>query len=197
MPRALVSITDKSNLAALKPLFSAGWEFVSTGGTFIALEAVGINPIAVEEVTDFPEMMSGRLKTLHPKIFGGILADRSKLEHMAAIAKHWMEPIDLVVVNLYDFAGKPSIEQIDIGGPSLLRAAAKNCKDVVVVCNPSHYNHVVEKLLAGNLDLEHRVLLAREVFEQTSKYDRDIFDWFDKQIKRDYVAFKSSETVSH
>ncbi len=173
--RALVSVTDKSHLQDLHPLKYAGWEFISTGGTLKALQAVDIQPIPVEEVTGFPEMMDGRLKTLHPNIFGGILADRSKPEHMAAIAEHGIEPIDLVVVNLYDFNGNPGIEQIDIGGPSLLRAAAKNCDSVIVIVDPSLYKSTVQEIvLTGSLaPIRHRSL-ARLVFTHTSRYDQQI-----------------------
>ena len=123
-------------------------------------------------------MMDGRLKTLHPKIFGGILADRSKYEHMQAIADLGIEPIDIVVVNLYAFDQKPGIENIDIGGPSLLRAAAKNGAHVTVVVDPDDYEWVIGEVLnQGNTQLTTRETLATKVFHHTAEYDRMIHDW--------------------
>lgn len=180
--RALVSVTDKSRLEDLKPLAALGWEFVSTGGTATELIRLGLTIIPVEAVTGFPEMMDGRLKTLHPKIFGGILADRSKREHMNSMKEHGIEPIDLVVVNLYDFNGNPSIEQIDIGGPSLLRAAAKNHEHVTVCCIPEQYKRIVMDIQHnGDTDLKVRRRLAAIVFQETSRYDDEIENWFDSQ----------------
>jgi phosphoribosylaminoimidazolecarboxamide formyltransferase/IMP cyclohydrolase len=184
MKRALISVTNKTGVAEFAAaLVALGWEVVSTGGTAKLLKEAGVPVILVEEVTGFPEMMDGRLKTLHPKIFGGILADRTKPEHMQACEEHGIVPIDLVCVNLYDFAGNPSIEQIDIGGPSLLRAAAKNCASVIVVSNPSQYNEVLASLGGPRgvppLDREE---LAEEVFMETRQYDRAIAAWMSDHV---------------
>jgi len=177
--RALLSVTDKSDIAKFAAgLVGLGWEIVSTGGTAKLLKEAGVPVILVEEVTGFPEMMDGRLKTLHPKIFGGILADRSKPEHMQALADHGIEPIDLVCVNLYDFEGKPSIEEIDIGGPSLLRAAAKNSASVIVVTYPSDYDRILQCLKdTGSMSSFEREMLAEDVFDLTGNYDLEIAVW--------------------
>lgn len=185
--RALVSVTDKRELEKLKILTDNNWEIVSTGGTAKKLEELGIPFTPIEAVTGFPEMMDGRLKTLHPNIFGGILADRSKPEHMAAIKERGIIPIDLVVVNLYDFQGNPSIEQIDIGGPSLLRAAAKNFGSVTVVVDPSDYDTVVEAHLRDNVSWNYRFELARKVFALTFDYDGSILGWFNQQMLKQNI----------
>lgn len=177
--RALVSVTDKRDLGIFGVLARLGWEFISTGGTAGALEAEGIMVTPVERVTGFPEMMNGRLKTIHPIIFGGILADRNKPSHMEAVREHGIALIDLVVVNLYDFTGNPGIEQIDIGGPSLLRAAAKNHESVTVVVDPDDYQEVVRLLsVKGEVNDDFRRRLAGKTFEHTARYDRAIADWF-------------------
>lgn len=174
----LISVTDKTGLEKFKTLAELGWEIISTGGTAKKLVELGIPCIPIEQVTGFPEMMDGRLKTLHPKVFGGILADRSKPEHLAACREQGIELIDLVVVNLYNFLGNPGIEQIDIGGPSLLRAAAKNLAFVSVVCDPADYDFVIKEIADnGSTSLETRHVLATGVFEQTSGYDEDIMSW--------------------
>jgi len=176
--RALVSVTDKRELDKLKVLTDNGWEIVSTGGTAKKLEELGIPFTPIEAVTGFPEMMDGRLKTLHPNIFGGILADRSKPEHMTAIKERGIVPIDLVVVNLYDFESKPSIEQIDIGGPSLLRAAAKNFESVVVLIDPDDYEWTFKILTTGEVSYDSRRSFAWRVFQEVSAYDHSISRWF-------------------
>lgn len=181
--RALVSVTDKRELDKLKILTDNNWEIVSTGGTAKKLEELGIPFTPIEAVTGFPEMMDGRLKTLHPNIFGGILADRSKPEHMAAIKERGIIPIDLVVVNLYDFQGNPSIEQIDIGGPSLLRAAAKNFESVVVLIDPDEYEVIAEILVAGEVSYDSRKAFAWRVFYEVSIYDQSISSWFELQVR--------------
>ena len=136
--RALLSVWDKTGLAEFaRGLSEHGVELVASGGTAKALEEAGIGHLDVDDVTGFPEMLDGRVKTLHPKIHGGILADLDKPEHVSALAEHDITPIDLVVCNLYPFTTNPSIELIDIGGPTMVRAAAKNHRHVGVVTNPA------------------------------------------------------------
>src|ERR1041385_6062475 len=155
--RALLSVTDKSGIVEFaRALTALGIEILSTGGTYRALKEAGVAPLReVAEVTEFPEMLDGRVKTIHPRIAGGILAMRSKPEHMRAIAQHGIPPIDLVCVNLYEFekiaARKDApleelIENIDIGGPTMIRAAAKNWQDVAVVTSSADYGPIVEEL---------------------------------------------------
>lgn len=176
--RALVSVTDKGGLEELKLLVELGWEFVSTDGTAKRLEELGIPVTSIEQVTGFPEMLDGRIKTLHPNIFGGILANRDKQAHLLAIAEHGIQLFDLVVVNLYNFSGKPSIETIDIGGPALLRAAAKNWQGgVTAVCDPEDYVNVVQTIKDfGEVPELLRHILARKVFYLTAGYDTVIAD---------------------
>src|SRR5512137_3169268 len=174
--RALVSVSDKTGLVEFaKGLSDLGIEILSTGGTMSALEKAGVPVIGVSEVTKFPEMLDGRVKTLHPAIHGGLLAMREKEEHMAAIAKHGIEPIDIVVVNLYPFeatVSKPgvkiedAIENIDIGGPSMIRSAAKNHSAVAVVTSTSQYEPVLKELKENECQLtpETRRRLALEAF---------------------------------
>ena len=152
--RALLSVSDKSGLIPLASALAAqGWELVSTGGTAKALTEAGLSVIGISDVTGFPEMMDGRVKTLHPKVHAGILARRHLAADLEAIGAHGITPIDLVVVNLYPFAqaaAKPDlpfdalVDEIDIGGPSLLRAAAKNFRDVLVVVDPSDYPKIIK-----------------------------------------------------
>ncbi len=181
--RALISVTNKRGLDKFEALTDIGrWEIISTGGTARELEKYGIPHTPIEEVTGLPEMMGGRLKTLHHKIHGGILPDRSNVEHMEAAWEHSMKMIDLVVCNLYDFAGNPSIEQIDIGGPTLLRAAAKNWPHVWAVCSPGDYESVIDELLSPRGAEEaagFRQALAAAVFRYTGQYDTAIGQWMD------------------
>lgn len=182
--RALLSVTNKDGIVALAAaLVSTGWwEVVSTGGTAKLIRGKNVPCVLVEDVTGFPEMLDGRLKTLHPKIHGGILANREKPEHMADLAAHGIGPIDLVVVNLYNFATNPSIEEIDIGGPTLLRGAAKNAATVPVLVDPADYDAVLAQLSVG-LEVSEltREYLARKVFRHTALYDTAIADWMDAQ----------------
>ncbi len=196
--RILISVTDKAGLEKFKRLTDTGeWEIISTGGTLTKLKEFGIPCISIESVTGFPEMMGGRLKTLDPKIFGGILADRSNESHMKDLEKHSICPIDMVVVNLYDFEGNPDIEQIDIGGPSLLRAAAKNGLYVVPLLDPDKYDFVIEQIeQSGDVDIQTRKDLVVEVFDHTSKYDYNIWDWMYDQDS-DNQAFLSPKINSH
>ena len=142
--RALLSVYDKTGLVELAAgLRDLGWELLSSGGTAQALAEAGIEATEVAAVTGSPEMLGGRVKTLHPAIAGGILADRSKPEHLADLERQGIEPIDLVVCNLYPFRSQPSIEMIDVGGPTMVRAAAKNFDSVGVVVDPSDYQAVL------------------------------------------------------
>lgn len=185
MPRALLSVSDKTGLVAFaRGLVDRGFDLVSTGGTARTLEQAGLPVIAVSTVTGFPEMMDGRVKTLHPAIHGGILARRSHAEDLAAAAAHGIVLVDLVAVNLYPFAkaaadpGTPFdalIEEIDIGGPSLVRAAAKNFHDVLVVVSPADYGAVLAQLdRAGGPTPDFRLDLARRAFAHTGAYDSAI-----------------------
>jgi phosphoribosylaminoimidazolecarboxamide formyltransferase/IMP cyclohydrolase len=182
--RALLSVSDKSGLVPLgQALIGLGWELVSTGGTARALAEAGLPVVGISDVTGFPEMMDGRVKTLHPRVHAGILARRHVAEDLAAIAEHSIGLIDLVVVNLYPFAeaaAKPDlpfdqlIDEIDIGGPSLLRAAAKNFRDVLVVVDPADYSRVMEALRTDGGSVTMRFDLARKAYGHTADYDRTI-----------------------
>jgi len=181
--RALISVSDKTGIVAFaRELKKFGVEIISTGGTAKTLRDAGIEVRDVSEVTGFPEMMDGRIKTLHPKIHGGLLALRDNPEHVAAMNQHEIEPIDMVVVNLYPFEQtikRPDvteaevIEQIDIGGPAMIRSAAKNWHDVAVITLPKDYATVIDEMkkYEGSLSLATRGLLAREAFGQTAVYD--------------------------
>jgi len=186
--RALLAVYDKDGLVELaRGLSELGVAIVSSGGTAGTLRGAGVPVTQVDDVTGFPEMLDGRVKTLHPKIHAGILADRRKPEHEAQLAELGIEPIDLVVVNLYPFretvaggAGEDDvIEKIDIGGPAMVRAAAKNFASVGVVVSPSRYAEILEALDAdGGLSLEVRRALAAEAFAHTAAYDAAVAGWF-------------------
>ena len=192
--RALISVSDKAGLEELvRVLNEFKVEILSTGGTAKLIAGMGIPVKSVSDYTGFPEMLDGRVKTLHPKIHGGLLAIRDKKEHMEQIKKHDIGLIDMVVVNLYPFektVAQPgvkleeAIENIDIGGPSMLRSAAKNSKDVAVVCNPDRYKDVIEELKKndGAISDELHLKLGVEVFEKTSKYDAAIYNYLKKQV---------------
>ena len=186
--RALLSVSNKSGLVEFATgLVGLGWELVSTGGTARTLREAGLAVRDVSEVTGFPEMLDGRVKTLHPVVHGGLLARRDLPEHMAALAEHHIAPIDLVVVNLYPFretaarrgvAPEEVIENIDIGGPSMLRSAAKNFASVYVVVDPADYGRVLAAIQSGDDDLDLRRLLAGKVYAHTASYDAAIAAWF-------------------
>ena len=188
MPAALLSVSDKSGLLDFATgLQALGYTLLSTGGTSKALRAAGLAVTDVADVTRFPEMLDGRVKTLHPAVHGGLLARRDLPEHMAAIAEHGIAPIDLVCVNLYPFretaakaglAPEHVIEQIDIGGPSMLRSAAKNFAAVTVVVVPADYTRVLEALQNGGDASEMRRDLAEKVYAHTAAYDAAIAGWF-------------------
>ncbi|MGC9292546.1 MAG: bifunctional phosphoribosylaminoimidazolecarboxamide formyltransferase/IMP cyclohydrolase [Acidobacteriaceae bacterium] len=189
--RVLLSVTDKSGVVGFaEVLHKLGAELVSTGGTAHALREAGLPVKDISDLTGFPEMLDGRVKTLHPKVHGGILFIRSKLEHRQAVAEHGIVPIDMVVVNLYAFGStleKPGvrfgevIENIDIGGPSMVRSAAKNFEDVAVVTSPAEYEAIIEELHAqqGQLGRATRWRLARQAFALTAKYDLEIANALD------------------
>ncbi|GAB4817630.1 hypothetical protein N2152v2_004676 [Parachlorella kessleri] len=200
--KVLISVSDKTNLETLaKGLVELGYEIVSTGGSATAIEKAGVPVKRVEELTGFPEMLDGRVKTLHPGVHGGILARRDVPDHMAAIEKHGIAPIDLVVVNLYPFrqtvtaASKPSfevlapgavaVENIDIGGPGMIRAAAKNHEHVTVVVDPSDYAALLDQLrsgAAGSDALHFRKRLAWKAFQHTATYDATVAEWLWGQV---------------
>jgi len=181
--RALISVSDKTGIVDFaRELARFNVEIISTGGTAKALRDAGIAVRDISDITGFPEMMDGRVKTLHPRVHGGLLAIRDNPEHVAAMEQHGIEPIDLVVVNLYPFAEtirragvtyEEAIEQIDIGGPAMIRSAAKNARDVAVVVLPSSYENIVYEMNSrdGALSLATRKRLAQEAFQQTALYD--------------------------
>ena len=185
MPRALLSVSDKSGLVEFaSALARRGFDLVSTGGTAKVLQQAGLAVIGISEVTGFPEMMDGRVKTLHPLVHGGILARRGRTDDLTSASAHGIVLIDLVVVNLYPFvkaASNPDtpfdalIEEIDIGGPSLVRAAAKNFEHVLVVVSPADYGAVITEIdQSGGASREFRFDLARKAFEHTGRYDTAI-----------------------
>ena len=188
MPTALLSVSDKTGVVDFaRGLTKLGWNLISTGGTAKALRTAGVEVRDVSEITNFPEMLDGRVKTLHPAVHGALLARRDQPDHIKALAEHQIEPIDLVAVNLYPFeetaatqGAKPEeiIEQIDIGGPSMLRSAAKNFAAVTVIVDPADYARVLAALEAGDDDLDLRRLLAEKVFARTAAYDAAIAYWF-------------------
>ncbi len=195
--RALLSVSDKTGLVEFgRALAAQGIELLSTGGTYKALKDAGVAVKEVAEHTGFPEMMDGRVKTLHPTIHGGILALRDAEEHVAAMQRHNIPPIDLVVVNLYPFAATVAkgadfptcIENIDIGGPAMIRSAAKNHGFVAVVVDVADYNAVLESLKANNgaTDLTLRRRLAAKAYAHTGAYDSMIATWFAKQNGEDF-----------
>ena len=169
-PRALISVYDKTGLADFaNALHQVGFELVASGNTAVALQDAGVPVVTVESVTGAPEMLDGRVKTLHPRIHGGLLADRGNPAHERDLDAQRIEPFDLVVSNLYPFLTSPSIETIDIGGPAMVRAAAKNHAWVGVVTSPDQYDEVLEELRAtgGSMAAETRRRLALEAFAAT------------------------------
>ena len=179
--RALLSVYDKTGIVDLaRGLADLGWELVSSGGTSAALQAAGLDVITVESVTGSPEMLGDRVKTLHPKIHGGLLADRDDPSHIGDLEKYDITPIDLVVSNLYPFSSDPSIQLIDIGGPAMVRAAAKNHAHLGVVTDPADYAAVLDELrVNGTLSAETKKRLARAAFSHTAAYDAAIVEWLD------------------
>jgi phosphoribosylaminoimidazolecarboxamide formyltransferase/IMP cyclohydrolase len=208
--RALISVSDKTGLVEFaKGLQKLGVEIISTGGTAVLLRSSDIKVQEVSEYTGFPEMLDGRVKTLHPKIHGGLLAVRDNPEHMKQIAAHDIGLIDMVVVNLYPFEKtiqkknislEEAIENIDIGGPSMLRSAAKNYKSVAVICNAERYTEVLKELNNNGGILSDKVLtnLAIEVFERSSRYDAAIYEFLNNRFKADnsFSSFPKDFTFS-
>ena len=210
--RALISVSDKTGVVALATKLSQlGWDLISTGGTARALREAGLAPRDIADVTGFPEMLDGRVKTLHPAVHGGLLARRDLPEHMDALAAQRIAPIDLVVVNLYPFRETASrrdvtpadvVEQIDIGGPSMLRSAAKNFESVYVVVDPADYERLVAAIEAGDDDLDLRRLFAEKVFAHTAAYDAAIANWFAEQREELFpetfaTAFERAQTLRY
>lgn len=180
--RALLSVYDKTGLEAFASgLSGLGWELVASGGTASALSGAGIAHTRVEEVTGAPEMLGGRVKTLHPRVHGGILADRDTASHLEDLASQGIDLIDLVACNLYPFFSEPSIETIDIGGPTMVRAAAKNHGHVAVVVDPADYGPVLDELRRdGAISPRTRRRLARDAFAHTAAYDAAVVAWLDR-----------------
>lgn len=190
--RALLSVTHKDGLAEFAAfLHKKGVELVSTGGTMKFLQAQGLPVIAVSEVTGFPEILNGRVKTLNPRIHGGILANKDDAGHMKTLEELGIRPFDLVVVNLYDFKSAleknldPAgmVEEIDIGGPCLLRASSKNYNSVLVVSDPSFYAEAMAEMEKGNVSLAFRRRMAAATFRTTSNYDAMIASWMAGELK--------------
>ena len=189
--RALVSVSDKTGLVEfVRGLVDLGWEIIATGGTQKLLESSGVKTTGISEVTGFPEILDGRVKTLHPKVHGGILARRELPEHMATIKENGIQTIDLVCVNLYPFREtiskegvtlEEAIENIDIGGPSMVRSAAKNWKDVTIVCDPADYGKVLGELREnGSTKPETRLQLSAKAYTHTAEYDACIATYMRK-----------------
>ena len=190
--RALVSVSDKTGLVPfVQGLQALGWTIIATGGTQKLLESSGVKTVGISEVTGFPEILDGRVKTLHPKVHGGILARRDLPAHMQTLAEQGIETIDLVCVNLYPFrqtiakegvSMEDAIENIDIGGPSMVRSAAKNWRDVTIVCDPNDYDRVLDELRAnGKTSDETRLQLSAKAYTHTAEYDMCISSWMRKQ----------------
>jgi phosphoribosylaminoimidazolecarboxamide formyltransferase/IMP cyclohydrolase len=203
--RALVSVYDKTGLAELgKSLEKHGIEILSTGSTAKVLRDAGVKVIAVEDHTGFPEMLGGRVKTLHPRIHGGILADQSNPIHLQELADADISPFDLVVINLYPFTQtiasgaefSECIEQIDIGGPSMLRGAAKNHNSVAVISDPSQYSLLNSALEQGGFTLEERRNLAMKTFRKTAEYDIAIAEWLAKELDQNDWRAKVWQKIS-
>jgi len=198
--RALVSVSDKTGvLEFVKELQKLGAEIISTGGTAKALSDAGVKVMGISDVTGFPEMLEGRVKTLHPAVHGGILADRTKPDHMATIAEHGITPIDMVVVNLYPFAqtvAKPgvtledAVENIDIGGPSMVRSAAKNFAAVAIVVDPADYAIVLDEMRkTGGVSEATRARLSAKAYAHTSAYDWMITNYLSAKFAQEDAAF--------
>ena len=198
--RALISVSDKTGLIDFaKALSAQGVEIVSTGGTAKAIADAGLPVVDVSELTGFPEMMDGRVKTLHPKVHGGLLAIRANKEHAGAMQTHGIKPIDLLVVSLYPFEAtvakgasvEDCIENIDIGGPAMIRAAAKNHDDVAVIVDANDYAPLLDALNSGGTTLDFRRRLAAKAYARTAAYDAAISNWFAEQLKETAPTFRA------
>src|SRR3954463_7066002 len=199
--RALLSVSDKTGLVAFaRALAERGIELVSTGGTAKALAEAGVAVVDVAQLTGSPEMMDGRVKTLHPKVHGGLLAIRDNAEHASAMKQHGIRPIDLLVVNLYPFEQtvakrapfEDCVENIDIGGPAMIRAAAKNHADVAVVVEPADYDRVLSEIAQhGGATFALRQKLAAKAYARTAAYDAAISNWFAATLKDDAPIYRA------
>lgn len=211
MRRALVSVTDKTGIVEFcKGLEALGFEIVSTGGTLKKLQEEGVKAIAIDDVTGFPEILDGRVKTLHPMVHGGLLFRRDVESHVKTVEEMGITPIDLVCVNLYEFekalkAHKPMedmIENIDIGGPSMIRSAAKNFKDVLIVTKVEDYDNVLEAIKNGTDDYDFRLNLAYKAYTTTGAYDAMISRYFASVCHDDFpetlnLSFKKVEHLRY
>ncbi|MFC4559464.1 bifunctional phosphoribosylaminoimidazolecarboxamide formyltransferase/IMP cyclohydrolase [Virgibacillus kekensis] len=207
--RALISVSDKTNITDFaKKLTELDYEIISTGGTLKAIQEAGVEALPVEQVTGSPEILNGRVKTLHPVIHGGLLAKRDNDDHMSQLNDLGIDPIDMVVVNLYPFkqtldqsgvTEEQIIENIDIGGPTMLRAAAKSFNDVTVVVDPSDYASIIKGLTEGTFDHSSRKKLAAKVFRHTAQYDALIADYFtDDPFPENYtVTYEKVQTLRY
>lgn len=204
--RALVSVSDKRGVVEFATaLKSMGWEIIATGGTMKALLDAGLEVTNISDVTGFPEICEGRVKTLHPKVHGGLLGRRDKEDHMAQLKENGIETIDMVCVNLYPFEAtiakegvtmEDAVENIDIGGPSMLRSAAKNFRDVTVVCDPDDYNQILEEIMAtGNTLPETRLKLSAKAYTHTALYDSHIAAYMRKAAGLPEKLFLSFDAV--
>ncbi len=204
--RALISVSDKRGVADFaKALQELGWEIIATGGTMTKLRENGVNVINISDITGFPEICDGRVKTLHPKVHGGLLGRRDIPGHMAQLEANGIETIEMVCVNLYPFEAtiaregvtmEDAVENIDIGGPSMLRSAAKNFRDVTVVCDPSDYNTVLSEIKAeGNTKLDTRLKLSAKAYTHTALYDSHIATYMRRQAGLDEKLFLAFDQV--
>lgn len=204
--RALISVSDKTGVVDFaKALTDLGWEIIATGGTMKALQNAGLQPINISEITGFPEICEGRVKTLHPKVHGALLGRRDKEDHMKQLADNGIETIEMVVVNLYPFEAtiakegvtmEDAVENIDIGGPSMLRSAAKNFRDVTVVCDPSDYEGVLAEIRAnGHTDEATRLRLSAKAYTHTALYDSHIATYMRKAAGLNEKLFLNFDLV--
>ena len=195
--RALLSCYDKTGVVELaEGLVELGWELIASAGTARMIAAVGLPVTDVADFTGSPVMLGHRVVTLHPRIHGGILADRDDSAHRADLEANGIDPIDLVIANLYPFEASPGIETIDIGGPTMVRAAAKNHGHVGVVADPADYSSVLDELRSdGRLSPATRARLARKAFAHTAAYETAIAGWFESGVEQAAVSSSSDETA--
>ncbi len=204
--RALISVSDKRGVVEFaKSLQELGWQIIATGGTMTKLRESGVEVINISDITGFPEICDGRVKTLHPKVHGGLLGRRDIPDHMAQLEANGVETIEMVCVNLYPFEAtiakegvtmEDAVENIDIGGPSMLRSAAKNFRDVTVVCDPSDYDTILSEIRAnGNTNLETRLKLSAKAYTHTALYDSHIATYMRRQAGLDEKLFLAFDQV--
>ena len=209
--RALISVSDKTGVEeAAKRLEKLGYEIISTGGTEAALKKAGVKTVNISDITGFPECLDGRVKTLHPAVHAGLLAMRSNPSHMAQLEKLGINTIDVVIVNLYPFkqtvmkgcSFAEAVENIDIGGPTMLRSAAKNYQDVVVIVDPADYEKALNELEKGNVTIETRKYLMYKVYQHTAVYDTLISGYLRNQIGIEFpdqltLAYEKKEQMRY